>query len=460
VNESVSSLLKQKIKKEKAARFIPENYFYVTHVTNPAKFFWEQKRRDVEKTDKVSRKLMLGKQLEKKAGVWFRNLPEFFLEEGKLDGAWVGIPGVRGSIDYRIGDSIIEFKTKNDLPENADTVIEKYPQDLEQLSFYSILHPDFPECNYLVFMNNAPPYKLKAFRVRILNRGGLKTLLLGRISNLKKAIETDDCSKLGQCRYYGSGCEYEENHACECHMHEPLSTESLKKAVEVSFDETFTNQLEAARKGSLGNDFSFSIRDVIAPRKFYLSEKTDFKEAWKGDTDNEEYLAFLSNMIRKLSLCPSQEELKLISSQMKEPRLRIARKWLKLKSSSQENGEIVPYLVKVGKAKDIKLTKRPGKYHLSELGIICASYGKPKGMIFTVYPELDNYIQVHEVIYNNPDGIMKFVKATLDNLEKAIKADDISIIPPCPDFMNNDKKCPLTVKCNGENIRGCVEKPA
>jgi len=460
VNESVASLLKQKIKKEKAARFIPENYFYVTHITNPAKFFWEQKRRDVEKTDKVSRKLMLGKMLEKKAGVWFRSLPEFFLEEGKLDGAWVGIPGVRGSIDYRIGNSIIEFKTKNDLPKDANTVIEKYPQDLEQLSFYSILHPDFPEINYLVFMNNAPPYKLKAFKVKILNRGGLKTLLLGRISTLRKAIENDDPTKLGRCRYFGSGCEYEENSACNCSKYEPLSIDCLKKSIELSFDEDFTKQLENAKKLSSENDLSFSIRDVIAPRKFYLSEKLNFRDEWKGDTDNEEYLAFLGNMIRKLSLSPSFDELKTLNSQMKEPRLRIAQRWLKLKSSSQENGEIVPYTVKVSKNRDIKKTTRPNKYHLTELGIICASYGRPKGLIFTVYPELDNYIQVYEVIYNNPEGIMKFVKAALDNLEKALKSEDLSVMHPCPDFMNNDGKCPLIEKCNRENIRGCMEKNA
>lgn len=459
IEESLSSVLKQKMKTEKSVRPIPKDYFYVTHVTNPAKFFWEQKHSTLEKTDSVNRKLILGKKLEKTANYWFRALPNFSLEEGILDGVWVDIPGVRGSIDYRIGDSLVEFKTKDKLPETPEEIIEKYPQDVEQLSFYAILHPELPKENYLVFMTNTKPYKLKAFKVKILDHGRLKTLLLSRISLLRKAIGNDDPTGLGRCRYYDGGCEYNDHKICNCSEQESLSTESLKKSVEVSFDEKFTQQIDQMRKIRPDTKGYFSVHDIIAPRKYYIFAKgLEAENGWKGDSKRDGYLACLSNVIRKLPLTPSPEEMKEAASLLKDKRLKISQKWIKLKSSTKDNGEIVPYIIKVDAAKDKKQIGKPRGYSLAELAIICAAYGKSRGLIFTVYPELDDHIQVHEVTINNSGNVLKYAKSVLDNLEKALKAEDISVVHPCPEFMNDEGKCPLMEKCNSENIRGCAEK--
>jgi hypothetical protein len=346
------------------------------------------------------------------------------------------------------------------LPESPEVILEKYPQDIEQLCFYAILHPELPKENYLVFMNNVKPYKLGAFKVKILDHGRLKTLLLSRISLLKKAIENDDPTSLGRCRYYEGGCEYNEHKICSCSKQPPLSTESLKKSIELSFDEDFTKQLEKARAKQTDCESCFSVRDVIVPRKHYISAKgLETESDWKGDSRKEEYLACLGNVIRKLPLSPSAEEVKNAGSLLKEKRLRIRSNWVKIKSSTKENGELAPFIIKVDGAKDKKQISKPREYSLAELAIICAAYGKSRGLIFTVYPELDDHIQVHEVTINNPGNVLKYVRSVLDNLEKALKAEDISVIHPCPDFMNDDGKCPLIEKCNGENIKGCVEKP-
>ncbi|MBN2095034.1 MAG: hypothetical protein JW727_03220 [Candidatus Aenigmarchaeota archaeon] len=456
VEESLSAILKQKLKAEKGLRAIPKNYFYVTHAANPAKFYWEQKHSQVEKTDKVNRKLLLGKRLERIANSWFRSLPDFSVEEGVLDGVWVDIPGVRGSVDYRIGESIVEFKTKDALPEGAETILEKYPQDLEQLCFYSILHPDNPKENYLVFMNNTKPYQLRAFKITILDHGRIKTLLKGRLGLLKKAIAEDNSSMLGRCRYYESGCEYCDEGICECSKREPLSTDSLRKAVEISFDEKFTSELEKA-KNAQKDGSTFSIRDVIAPRKAYLAHK-DLEDSsnWTSDPRKEEYLASLGNVIRKLSLNPTNEEIREVAGQMKEKRLRIPQKWMKLKSSGKENGEIVPYLVKVSSVKDKKQATRPGDYHLTELAITCAAYGKSRGMIFAIYPEMGDSIRAYEVTFNNINGVLKYARSILDSLEKAIKTEDLSLLHPCPQFMSDGGKCPLLEQCSKDLLRGCV----
>ncbi len=455
VDESLSSLLKQEIKKEKSARFIPENYFYVTHVTNPIKFYWESQRKEIIKTSEISRKLFLGKRLERIARAWFRNLPAFSFEEGKLDGVWVDIPGVRGSVDYRIRDSLIEFKTKDKLPETGIIVLEKYPQDLEQLAFYSAMHPEHPKDNYLVFMNNIPPYQLRAFKVRILDPGMIKKLLLDRIATLRTALKEKDPSKLGRCRYYETGCEYHLSNACTCGNTDPLSTESLKKAIEISFDEPFTNMLIESKETSSSMEGVFSTKDIIAPRKYYLNNHLEKESKWKSDSKREEYLACLGNLVRKLGLNLTPEDANNIKKLLKEKRMYIAQRWLKLKTSTKESREIVPYTIKISGVSDMKYTSKPSGYALAELAIICASYGRFKGLIFTVFPELDDHIQVYEVIFRDTKQILEEVKKTLDNMEIAIKNEDLSVLDPCPEFMNDNEKCFLIKECHKEEIGGC-----
>lgn len=458
IDESLSSILKQRVQKEKSHRFIPIDYFYVTHLTNPMQFYWEQKKKDIEKTNEIARKLLLGKKLERTARKWFRNLPSFLLEEGKLDGAWVDIPGVRGNIDYKIGESIIEFKTKDKLPETEKEILEKYPNDIEQLIFYAVLHPDKPIENYLVFMNNIPPYKLKAFKIKIISQENIKNLLKNRIKLLQEAIKTDNPSKLGRCRYFESGCGYNTQKICECSKYDSLPNEILKNSIIISFDEEFTKSLENSKDLSSNLEDLFSTKDIIAPRKYYLNKHLGIKEEWESDNKREGYLSCLSYMVKGLSLNLNSKELEYINQSLKEPRLYIAQRWLKIKSSSKPEGEILPYIVKISSIKDKSKISKPSSYFLAELSIICSVYGKSKGLIFIVYPELNDYVQVYEIVYDDISNTLHLVKSILDNLENAIKNKDLSLIHSCPEFMNDNEKCPLIKECHDGKIKGCITK--
>lgn len=140
-DESLASLLKEVIDQQLVEQQAPLNYYYVTHLTNPAQTFFSRLYPEIKKPPELARKLARGKQLHNFASVWFRTLPNVTVEEGAIDGAWVGLIGVRGKIDYHIGNSILEFKTKDNPPETPKEIISFYPQDLEQLAFYSIIHP-------------------------------------------------------------------------------------------------------------------------------------------------------------------------------------------------------------------------------------------------------------------------------------------------------------------------------
>jgi hypothetical protein len=167
VIDSLSGYIRNVINNELKPKPSPTSHYTVIQLVNPAGTFFSKMNPDISDPPKLGRKFAHGKHLQYMAGYWFNNLPNFMVEEGTLDGKWVGIDKVRGRYDYLINDSIIEFKTKDKNPVDENEVLSLYPQDLEQLVFYSTIHPSKPKINYLVFMENSGEHKLKVFRVDI-----------------------------------------------------------------------------------------------------------------------------------------------------------------------------------------------------------------------------------------------------------------------------------------------------
>lgn len=458
-DESLSSLLKDLmiIKTEEPS---PKNYYYITQITNPAQTYFTKIHPAIERPPEIIRKLARGTQLHSFARNWFKNLPGYYADEGLLDGAWVDIPGVRGKIDHRVGDSLIEFKTKDSLPKTSDEIISKFPNDLEQIAFYSIIHPASPKNNYLVFMQNSSPYELKAFKIDIKDKGTIKSILHKRIQLLDTAFATNNPSDLGRCRYYESGCQYKDNASCSCAELKPLNTAPLQKALKIEYDEDFTRQLIRARAESKIPDvFCLSIRDIIAPRKHYMEIISGFGSAYSDD-EKEEYKACLweslGSLKRRHGIDLNGTERQSVIQSQKDPRAKIGFRWLKMKSSAHPEGEIVPYIEKINLTDDKRILKsRPGQYFLAELGIICAMYGKNKGLIIRVYPNLDNAVQVHQITYKNQPEMLRKIVSIIDLTEKAEKEGMLSSIPPCPHFMNDTGKCPLMSQCNVKGAKGC-----
>jgi hypothetical protein len=459
-DESLASLLKDVMTEQLVEQPAPIDYYYVTHLTNPAQAFFSRAYPEVRKSPALARKLALGNRLHSLASVWFRTLPNFVVEEGTLDGAYVGLPGVRGKIDYRVGDSIFELKTKDNLPENPEEIISSYPQDLEQLAFYSVIHPHSPTVNHLIFMKNSAPFSLRAFRVTTEDTGTVKSILKSRMRTLSRSFETHDPSRLGRCRYYDSGCQFRVSSFCSCDKVEPLDLSALRRSVRISFDPAFTRLLENVRDTREGSDvFSLSTRDIIAPRKHYMDAVSGLESLYEGD-ERDEYKACAWISVNKLKKrhgidLSTQEKQSVIGSQ-REPRVRVGFRWLKLKSSIRPSGEIVPYLLNINLSHNPAFVQNPSTYHLAELGIVCATYGKSKGLIIRVCPNLGKLVQVFQVTYENIDHIQRMVKGIIDNLEEAEQKEDLLSLPPCPTFMNDDGKCPLIHECHSGEGSGCT----
>lgn len=448
-DDSLASLLTEVIKEQTNLDPIPQNYFYVTHIINPAQTFFAKLHPDVRKPPELARKLARGKQLHNFVP-WIKTLPNYVVGEGSIDGIWVDIKGVRGKIDHRIGDSIIELKTKANIPETATDVIINFPQDVEQLLFYSVMHPLKPSINYLVFMKSSAPFEMKAFKVVTKDHGTVMSVLKTRIATLRKALENKDPSHIGRCRYYERNCQFRG--VCSCGDLKPIDITALMRSADIEFDKDFTEKLDEFKKKYKGDAFRVSIYNIIAPRKRFVENTPDSDSNYKVDDTKAEYGACFSSSLyllkNKLQINLTQAERKTVTDSLIESRFDPGFNWLKLKSANHPDGEIVPYITKVNMSS--YMPSKPHDYHIAELGILCAAYGKSSGLILMPYPNLNKLVRIFQVTYRNTGEILGTVRKVIDSLQKAEKEGNLLSLPSCLDFMCNDGKCAFMKECHPE----------
>jgi hypothetical protein len=450
-NEAVAGGLRESIPKRREWTF-PDKYYYMTELTNPVEAFYRRQNPDFQAPRELGRKLARGNMLHNLASYWFRELPDFVVDEGTVDGAFVDIDGVRGRIDYLIGDSIIEFKSKDENPEDVDEVLRYYVNDLEQLVFYAAIHPQNPTTNYLVFMENVYPYKLKAFRVDIKGIDAIKKLLSERIALFSDALKKGNPSNLGRCRYFELGCRFDGSDICSCSDMKLLDTSILCDNISIEYDADYTKTLEEIRGDAVDESINcYTTYDILLPRKHHMSNVRGMEPIFQADPRKEEYKTCLGDTIynfkREFKAELTPEEKQEVRGWKKDKRVKIGNRWMKVKKSGKPDGVITPYIVKVSNAPYRKYARKPSDYSIAELGIICSIYGQDNGLICTVYPKLGDMVNVFEIRFKSTKKIRRIVRDVIEKIEKARETDDLLSLPKCPEYMNNDGKCPLIEEC-------------
>jgi len=435
-NESIAGILRNNIEKELKTQPTPKTYYYVTDLCNPCETYWKKVRPDVKRPKKLLRKLFRGKQLHKTSSYWLSTVDDFSVYEGKIDGLYVGIPGVRGSIDYLIGKSIVDLKTKPKIPETPEEIFTNYPQDIEQVAFYATIHPENLDKNYLLFMEDTYPFGIKAFKIKIKDFGRIKSLILDRIKKLNFAFENRSPESLGRSRYHMDSCYLCELNLCDCEALNILSTESLKLAIDLSYDEQFTKKLSEVREKANTPKNLFTIWNLLAPREYYNETILGVSQEYNSD-GKEEYLSCLRNLVDQLPFKVNIQDKKQIKKSLKDPRLYFGFKWLRINTSSNPEGSLMPYIIKVSGSSNPRSALSPNMYHLSHLGILTAAHGMNKGILFVIYPKLNDLIQVYEVNYQKNGELLDYIRELIDNIETSIKNKDISILPPNPKFIKS-----------------------
>ena len=279
-NASIRGMLINSQKKN--PKFGGKNFF-LSDLCNPLKLYLQIKYPDKFQPTLETRKLFaLGNLVHGIMGKAIEKIPNFVDTEAILDGNFFGIP-VRGRIDAETKDSIFEFKSKTELPKTAEDVFKKYPQDIEQIGFYSFLDPLNRKENYLIFISQDGKFQLKAFKVIIKSVKGIENELRKRVKLLERVLSNEESpSVFLKCRYCNESCILNEENLCEYIKNNQLDC-CIKQFVELIPSEEMEKNLSQLLELK-GFEDIFSIYNIIVSRKTLNEAITEFElEPFEGN---------------------------------------------------------------------------------------------------------------------------------------------------------------------------------
>lgn len=442
-NDSLVGLVKSRLQNISRIKR-PEDYFYLTELVNPSQAYWDRKEW-IEFPKKIQLKMALGTKLHRLAGFWFKDLDGFDYPEAILDGAWVGIDGVRGKIDFRYGNSILEIKSKSDPIEDYETIIYKYPHDLEQLLFYASISTIPNDIHYLVFIHDESPHPITVFKVKIKDIEPFKNLLRQRIKMLRTALVNNDPTLLGRCRYYRE-CQYSANEKCNCKNLDPIDTSLIIEHTEIERDKNFESILIKKRKGSNARSLeTLNPFQLIYPRKWYKEQILGLKSSWRKSALDEAWGAMLWKAIHDIGITNISKSEELESRKTNPIPIIFPSNYIRYFESGV-NSTVVPYIHTVSRSSN---PLRPHKIPLARLAVTCGLTNSSKGVIFVAYRVI-GIIVAYVATFKDIKSINSLIDNQVRIIQKALETENPSLLPPCEGFMQTD--CGEGCLCKDQQI--------
>ena len=441
-DETISQLIQVAFSKRFFQDSRPEEYFFLTELCNPMHAYWARKRSDVQKSKELAARLNWGHVLQNRAYCWMRKMPEYVSEESNLVGDYVGVSKVVGKYDVKFGDSIVEFKSKPSNVTDVKTVLEDFPQDLEQICFYAALSPKTTRIHYLIFQLDHKPFDMNVFKVDIGDIGAIRNLMRQRVNQLDNALTTSNPSRLGKCRYYDTGCDYGSQQICPCATSEKASATLLQNAVSITVDIERKLQLEKCRdEYGLPESHSFRPWNLLMPRKHYMKCVIGHSDDYEERPEEIAYKDALHKaLIRSTRLKPLPSELKGIRHCGMD--LPIVPSWRYIAIQDPELGRqkrrVVPVLLKVNRS--MKTSPRIPDSYKAEIAIAQVMSSKStKGVVIVVYPKANDAIQTF-VLSSQDDALASaegLLRDAISTLSKAIDSRTIEQLDICPEWVRH-----------------------
>ncbi|MCL4450326.1 MAG: hypothetical protein M1386_03295 [Candidatus Thermoplasmatota archaeon] len=191
----------------------------VTDLVNPMQWFYDVKGPVIADPPELRRRFDYGKAMERKVTEILSNEPGFIhlAEQGKLNGAICRMNEVNGKIDFRIGNSIIEFKTAEDAITDEEDLFKNHPQNLEQLLLYILFSGRERYEHKLLYVTGKYPNLVPvAFKVKVTDKGKLVNYFAVRLVRMKSVAEKNVPAGLGKCRCHNYFCKFKESKTCSC----------------------------------------------------------------------------------------------------------------------------------------------------------------------------------------------------------------------------------------------------
>lgn len=411
------------------------NYFYLTDLVNPQQAYWEHIDKAPEHTDEQRRLFAHGNRMESVARSAFSLIDGITGEEATLDGAENDLPGVRGRIDFRYGNSLVEFKTSNYKIETGEDVWQKTPQNVEQLLFYSSLWAFKTSEHYLVYHLGDGPSSVRVFSVKIEDQGLLQNKLKSRKTNLEWAIDENKPSIVRKCRYYDN-CHIKASGECNCDELNELDTEPFQRASEIERDKEIEEIMIEAFEKVAARPNSVGSWDLETPRRWY-GRQTGQRErdSWSpNETWADDALAaadLLPGLFDDQYIPKIEDPIEFDPSGMMIKRSHT--------TGNGANNRWVPALYRM---KQYDTPPKPSKLknQIMQLGCACSLAEKGTGNLIVELPNSDTEIIVYRVVFNNLNNIKSKIIDRLEKMKKAIDEEDTDILPTCPGWLQ-DMNC-------------------
>ena len=424
----------------------PKGYYYLKELCNPIQTYWGEKRPDIKKSREVADKLARGYRLQRRAFAWMRKMPDYVCEETHLYGEYWGIDRIVGKYDMRLGDSIIEFKTKPEEVPDPETVFKRYPQDLEQLLFYASLSPKETEKHYLVFQLDHQPYNLSVFRVDIGDWGTIRDFLAKRRDNLDIALECSDASNLGRCRYYETGCDFDKNHVCNCGAMNELNLDPIRKVISLTFDGDKKAEMERFRAvHRISSGELYSIWSLLKPRKTFLRNHLGIPDTYEKGKPLESCEEALRKAVYRASdLRPTASELEEARANCLDLLVYPTWRWISIHHSwpGKRGKRVVSAILKVS---DKKPQTQPFEAYRVELTLARIATHSLHGAVIVAFPNAGDRIQAFTM--SSDESVLRegedLLRNSISTLNTALEDGRISTLDLCPRWVQrNCSPCP------------------
>jgi hypothetical protein len=355
-----------------------------------------------------------------------------------LDGAAVGISGVKGRIDFRLGDRLVEFKTTSHNLEAAEDVWRLVPQDIEQLLFYAGIWTRESTEHLLIFHNESAAPPVRVFRCSISNLGPIRNILRQRIASFSKALTDNAPDLLKRCRYLGATCPPRAAGLCACDTLPPWNIAPLAQAVGLTRDPAFEAQFGTALAAALTRPRALSPWDLAVPRRAYSRRRsTSAEKPWKPDPREWVY-----ESLGKSKLLPGPLDVlpRTAVDEVLPFRCSVVFVRRRMSVGTTSNERFDPTLIRVWD-KEVEPTPQRLRTYAMQLGVCCAVTDSTEGYIVLEKLEDPAWVRAFLFSFRNLHEIKREVRRRLTDLAAALARGDHGDLPECEDWIQERIPC-------------------
>lgn len=436
--EEIAIEAKGKLEKFENGRLRGQN-FRVTDIVNPMQAYFDIKGPSLDNPPELKYKFAYGKFMENKVKNILSKDPKFIVSQGQVYGDSLGLNDVRGRIDFRLGNTLVEFKTSEEDIPNEETVFRDHPQDLEQLLLYILFTGRIQDEHRLLYLTGRHPNNnIRCFRVKIKDARKIVEYFIQRRDKLKEALRNSNYSGLGKCRYLSSFCKFEKNHMCSCTTESNIDIFAIRnnvflKSVSGDLDTKISNHI--AEKETL-----LSFWNIFTPRRFFLRNVHPFE--FLGDFEEEDLKNF---QLRKEIEHALLNKGLIKRNTLNESYPKISEEYFSLAISTKTHTEKSkskrsPIIIRVQDLNTWGGDYRLPPYYKAQLGLICSLAKHNIGYIFIFFKNSNAGI-LSKLKFNKLGEIRNTSAKLMKNMLKSIVGDlDPSELPECPEFIRG-KSC-------------------